>query len=42
LVSETPVDLSLAITDVHEFAALHDPTDLFAAPAAGKALVRFA
>jgi threonine dehydrogenase-like Zn-dependent dehydrogenase len=41
MVSETPVDLPRAITDVHEFAALDDPTDLFAAPAAGKALVAF-
>jgi threonine dehydrogenase-like Zn-dependent dehydrogenase len=42
MVSETPVDLPRAITDVHDFAALQDPTDLFAAPAAGKALVAFA
>jgi threonine dehydrogenase-like Zn-dependent dehydrogenase len=42
MVSETPVDLPRAITDVHEFAALHDPSDLFTAPAAGKALVAFA
>jgi threonine dehydrogenase-like Zn-dependent dehydrogenase len=42
MVSETPVDLPRAITDVHEFAALHDPSHLFTAPAAGKALVAFA
>jgi threonine dehydrogenase-like Zn-dependent dehydrogenase len=42
IVSETPVDLPRAITDVHEFAALRDPKKLFAAPAAGKALVAFA
>lgn len=42
MVSETPVDLPRAITDVHEFAALADPSDLFTAPAAGKALVAFA
>ncbi|HEX4805558.1 MAG TPA: alcohol dehydrogenase catalytic domain-containing protein [Conexibacter sp.] len=42
MVSETPVDLARAITDVHEFAALADPSDLFTAPAAGKALVAFA
>lgn len=42
MVSETPVDLPRAITDTFEFAALHDPADLFAAPAAGKALVAFA
>lgn len=42
MVSETSVDLPRAITDVHEFAELADPTDLFAAPAAGKALVSFA
>ncbi|HET6448531.1 MAG TPA: alcohol dehydrogenase catalytic domain-containing protein [Conexibacter sp.] len=42
LVSETPVDLPRAITDVHEFASLHDPSELFTAPAAGKALVAFA
>lgn len=42
MVSETPVELPRAITDVHEFSALQDPTDLFAAPAAGKALVAFA
>ena len=42
IVTETPVDLPRAITDVHDFAALADPTDLFAAPAAGKALVAFA
>jgi hypothetical protein len=42
MVSETPVDLPRAITDVHDFAALADPSDLFTAPAAGKALVAFA
>jgi threonine dehydrogenase-like Zn-dependent dehydrogenase len=42
MVSETPIDLPRAITDVHDFAELADPTDLFAAPAAGKALVAFA
>ncbi len=42
MVSETPVELARAITDVHEFAELADPSDLFTAPAAGKALVAFA
>lgn len=42
LVSQTPVELPRAITDVHEFSALEDPSALFAAPAAGKALVAFA
>jgi threonine dehydrogenase-like Zn-dependent dehydrogenase len=42
MVSETPVDLPRAITDVHDFAELADPTDLFSTPAAGKALVAFA
>jgi threonine dehydrogenase-like Zn-dependent dehydrogenase len=42
MVSETPIDLPSAITDVHDFAALADPSDLFTAPAAGKALVAFA
>lgn len=42
MVSQTPVDLPRAITDVHEFATLHDPAELFAAPAIGKALVAFA
>lgn len=42
IVGETPVDLPRAITDTFEFAALHDPAELFAAPAAGKALVAFA
>jgi threonine dehydrogenase-like Zn-dependent dehydrogenase len=42
IVSETPVELPRAITDVHEFAALADPSALFTAPAAGKALVAFA
>jgi threonine dehydrogenase-like Zn-dependent dehydrogenase len=42
LVGETPIDLPRAITDVHEFAALADPSDLFTVRAAGKALVAFA
>jgi len=42
MVSETTVDLPRAITDVHDFNELADPTDLFASPAAGKALVAFA
>ena len=42
LVSGTPVDLPRAVTDVFAFDALADPTELFAAPAAGKALVAFA
>lgn len=42
MVSETEIDLPRAITDVHDFAELADPTALFAAPAAGKALVWFA
>lgn len=42
MVGETPVALERAITDVHEFAALADPSTLFTAPAAGKALVAFA
>jgi threonine dehydrogenase-like Zn-dependent dehydrogenase len=42
MVSETTIDLPRAISDVYDFAQLHDPTDLFAAPAAGKALVAFA
>ena len=42
MVSETPVDLARAITDVHEYATLHDPSAHFTAPAAGKALVAFA
>jgi len=42
IVSDTPIDLPRAITDVHDFAALADPSDLFTAPAAGKALVAFA
>ncbi len=42
LVSETPVDLPRAITDVHDFATLADPADLFTVRAAGKALVAFA
>jgi len=42
MVSQTPVELPRAITDVHEFAALADPSVLFTAPATGKALVAFA
>jgi threonine dehydrogenase-like Zn-dependent dehydrogenase len=42
MVSETTVDLPRAITDVHDFAALADPSALFTARAAGKALVAFA
>lgn len=42
LVGETPIDLPRAITDVHEFAAVADPSDLFTVRAAGKALVAFA
>jgi threonine dehydrogenase-like Zn-dependent dehydrogenase len=42
LVSETPLDLPRAITDVHDFAAVADPSDLFTVRAAGKALVAFA
>lgn len=42
MAGETPVDLPRAITDVHRFAALDDPSDLFTAPAAGKAMVAFA
>lgn len=42
MVSDTPIDLPRAITDVHDFTALAEPSDLFTAPAAGKALVAFA
>jgi threonine dehydrogenase-like Zn-dependent dehydrogenase len=42
MVGETPIDLPRAITDVHDFSALLDPSALFTAPAAGKALVAFA
>jgi threonine dehydrogenase-like Zn-dependent dehydrogenase len=42
LVCETPVELPRAITDVHDFAALADPTDLFSTRPTGKALVAFA
>jgi threonine dehydrogenase-like Zn-dependent dehydrogenase len=42
MVAQTPVDLPRAITDVHDFAALADPNELFTTPAAGKALVTFA
>jgi len=41
LVASTPVDLPAAVTDVHDFAALADPGELFRAPALGKALVAF-
>jgi threonine dehydrogenase-like Zn-dependent dehydrogenase len=41
LVAETPVELPEAVTDVHDFAALADPTELFRTPALGKALVAF-
>jgi len=42
MVSTTAIDLARAITDVHDFAALLDPSDLFTVRAAGKALVAFA
>ena len=42
MVSRTPVDLPRAITDVHASRRSSDPSALFAAPAAGKALVAFA
>jgi hypothetical protein len=42
LVAGTPVALPDAVTDVHDFAALDDPDELFRAPALGKALVAFA
>lgn len=42
LVSETAIDLPRAITDVHDFAALTDPRELFANRPIGKALVAFA
>jgi threonine dehydrogenase-like Zn-dependent dehydrogenase len=42
LVARTPVELPRAITDVHDFAALADPGELFSSPATGKAMVVFA
>lgn len=42
LVGTTAVKLATAVTDVHAFDALDDPGRLFDAPAAGKAMVRFA
>jgi threonine dehydrogenase-like Zn-dependent dehydrogenase len=42
LVAETPVALEAAITDVHRFDALSDPSLLFTARARGKALIAFA
>lgn len=42
LVGDTAVDLARAITDVHSFDALDDPSDLFTVRAAGKAMVSFA
>jgi threonine dehydrogenase-like Zn-dependent dehydrogenase len=42
LVGGTPVELPAAVTDVHDFAALADPGELFSAPAVGKAMVAFA
>jgi threonine dehydrogenase-like Zn-dependent dehydrogenase len=42
LVATTPVELPRAITDVHEFAVLEDPGELFRTPATGKAMVVFA
>ncbi len=42
LVGATAVKLATAVTDVHVFGALDDPARLFDAPAAGKAMVRFA
>ncbi|MBB4662754.1 alcohol dehydrogenase catalytic domain-containing protein [Conexibacter arvalis] len=41
LVVETPVEIEHAITDVHRFDALEDPSELFTARAAGKAMVSF-
>lgn len=41
LVGETSVDLGSAITDVHRFDSLADPSDLFTVRAAGKAMVSF-
>lgn len=42
IVSESAIDLPRAITDVHDFSTLADPSDLFTVRAAGKALVAFA
>lgn len=42
LVSETPVPLQRAITDVHPFTDLEDPMTLFATRPTGKAMVAFA
>lgn len=41
LVAETPVEIATAITDVHRFDALEDPSALFTVRAAGKAMVSF-
>lgn len=41
LVGSTAVDLTRAITDVHRFATLADPAELFTVRAAGKAMVTF-
>jgi threonine dehydrogenase-like Zn-dependent dehydrogenase len=42
LVVMTSVELTRAITDVHDFDALADPADLFSSRPAGKALIAFA
>jgi hypothetical protein len=42
LVASTPVALQDAVTEVHDFAALADPSALFANRPVGKALVAFA
>lgn len=42
LVGSTAVELERAVTDVHRFDALADPSDLFTIRAAGKAMVTFA
>jgi threonine dehydrogenase-like Zn-dependent dehydrogenase len=41
LVARTPVPIENAITDVHRFDSLADPSDLFTVRAAGKAMVSF-
>jgi len=41
LVTRTPVEIASAITDVHRFDALDDPSELFTTRAAGKAMVSF-
>lgn len=41
LVARTPIEISSAITDVHRFDALADPSALFTVRAAGKAMVSF-